>query len=323
MSITTPMQVAQANIQQVMSPVSSADGYIFGFTKDALSDVKLLGLWSAYFLQELPTINEYLGRYYLVGPQALKDDFPAATQTDNDLNELANYCDKELSKLVMKGTNPAVMRNVKLSTRTEIWDAFDKYSLDDWNFGLKHFATARFIKTQRHTVCPSRVYLLDTFAFSTSPQVGLLVTYLYKGLSMDELRYFCLEWNADNNPINELKTRAETQMFVGRISLLLSLATEAGKKRVAKAKNRRASRFRRDHKEGKVAKRSKSSPSSSLEITSYPTDSAYAYVKLYSTPNLHVVNDKRAFGILPQTRNGLVKASHSITAEGTEDVFIE
>lgn len=228
--MSAPMHVAQSTIQQVMGPVT-VDGYVFGFTKDALTDENLLGVWSLFFLQALPTVNEYLSRYYLAGPQALKDDFPMATQTDDDLNQLTTYCDKELSKIIMKGTNPVVMMNVKLSSRAEIREALNRYSLDDWNFGLKHFIAARFIRTQRNTVCPSRVYLLNTFAFSTSPQVGLLLTYLNKGLPLDELKDFCLEWNTVDNPKFELKTREETQIFVGRIALRLSLRME-GRKQV-------------------------------------------------------------------------------------------
>lgn len=94
------MEVAQSSIQEIMSPVRSANGHLFGFTKEKLYSGNLLGLWSHFFRRSLRDINIFLDQYFVEGPKALKNDFPQATRNEEDLSNLVRFCDIELKKLI-------------------------------------------------------------------------------------------------------------------------------------------------------------------------------------------------------------------------------
>lgn len=200
-----------------------------------MADSNLLGLWEPFFVHRLLIFSEFLDRYYNEGPEVLVTDFPLATETEDDLNELISFCDAELFRFVLEGIDFDAIKDVSFRTRTEIRHAFEKYSLKNWDIGYKHYAAAKFIKSQGHTICPSQVATLDVFGFSTSPQVGLFVQYLNHGLSLDELKNFCIQGGSKLISADKVEDPERKYLLLRCTGIQLNRLTEGGKNEPAKA----------------------------------------------------------------------------------------
>lgn len=110
-----------------------------------------------------------------------------------------------------------VLLQVKLITRCQILKAFDKHSLNHFNYNISHYEAVEFIKNRKCNVDPAYFHLLDNFGYlNGSASVGILMNAVYKGLPLNFVKDFICDWCIEKD---ELDTDKKLYKCAGEVSV--------------------------------------------------------------------------------------------------------